>query len=211
LYNTRLRILNFINTYISVLFTVFALFCTNVLTAQTTQSVNASTNQTMLLNIMAESLSQSSFNEILADTFALRLVNATPSSYAELTHILKKKGLHLNDRFDAYSVLSIEFFTNNEIVTINRKESERKLNANVSLTVIDPDGNIKSTKYFAIVLADIIPTKSYGSFESDWPPSKFDTIKHRGILNRFRKYGEPIILTTAIGTTVYLLYNIRSQ
>lgn len=179
--------------------------------AQSTQTANTSNNQTVLLQKMVESLSDSSFNEILADTFALRLVNATPSSYAELTHILNNDGFYLNNRFDTYPVLSIEYFTNNELIAINRKQSERKLNANVSITITDPDGNIRITKYFTIVITDEIPTKSYGSFESDWPPSKFDTLKQRGIINHFRKYGEPIILTAAIGTTVYLLYNIRSQ
>jgi hypothetical protein len=203
--------LNFNNTNISVLFAVFAVFCTNALVAQSPSSAKMPSNQTMLIHEMVESFKESSFDALLTDTFALRLVNATPSSYAELTHILKQRGFHLNDRFETYPVMTIEFFANNELIAINRKESERKLNANVSLTITDPDGNITSTKYFTIAVSDVIPAKSQASFESDWPPSKFNSIRQRGIISRFRKYGEPIILTAAIGTTVYLLYNIRSQ
>jgi len=143
--------------------------------------------------------------------YALVLDLATNDALQSLQSILTAAGVGLTTNFSESDQLKILVKTDNRLTRINRNEYERNIQGTVGITIVELDGLIKDSITFHISEVDTILRTERPFMVSDWQPSHFNEIGSRRFYSRVQRFVEPILITSAVATTVYLLYNIRSQ
>lgn len=169
------------------------------------------TNQTIIISEVVESLIKRGFHDNIHQNASLRLENASASAYAQTLHLLTSNGFSVTDTFADYNILVIEIFPSNSLHQNNKTTYSREISAEVAVRLSNSGNEIIQSDYFSISYTDSVPLEYRDKLESDWYASKFDRVTERDFKSRFRKIAEPVIVTAALGTTVYLLYNIRSR
>lgn len=155
-------------------------------------------------------------NELLTNLetpVAVRLQDATPEALLLIQHYLNQRNVRVTTVYQNSSVLDFTFVSNNSLTRDTRKNYLRELNVHIGVSVIDADGEISDIRLLSVTHQDIITSQQIADFDSPWKPASFGTIvTQRSRTSRFlRQYIEPIAISSAIGTTIYLLYNVRSR
>ncbi|MCH8496418.1 MAG: hypothetical protein LAT57_12415 [Balneolales bacterium] len=144
----------------------------------------------------------------------MRLVLKPSNSNAEtqMSHLLTKAGYRLSTRPDTtLPQLEINFDSENLIRKHRRNEYSRTLNSSVTVFLVGTSQQIEQSVRFDIYKEDRFQTDNYEILASGWYPARFHEEIDASFLARFKRYGEPVLIASAIATSIYLLYNVRSQ
>jgi hypothetical protein len=167
-------------------------------------------NQTILIESITEEISRVIYPS--DSTYYVSLEPNNPSATLQLTHNLVNSGFTITSDIDNYKHrIIIQTAGSNELTKIGRNQYQRTLNVEVYLTISDQSGIISFSHHFLIKKSDQFKHSSPEILEGNWQPTKFSEIKQTGFRSFLTKIGQPVIIASAIGTTIYLLYNVRSQ
>lgn len=168
-------------------------------------------NQSILLEYVAGSQDNIAFIKAQQAPLALVLLNGEQGAYGELRHLLVSNGIRLTTDYDAGNTLHVDFVIKNSFIKRGRSGGERILEGTVILTIESPSGEILASKRSDIAYKDNPSVSAPSELESVWENSRFHQVTSAGRFGKVRRYLEPVMIIGAVGTTVYLLYNIRSQ
>jgi hypothetical protein len=168
-------------------------------------------NQEVIFHEIASKISSEGDRFINQGSHALVLDKATVDALQALQSSLIATGMNLTSNFENSSQLKVQVNSENRLTRINRNYYERSIQGTVGLTISESNGLIKDSITFRISETDTIHISNRFILESDWEPSHFSEIGSRRFYSRIQKFVEPVLITSAVATTVYLLYNIRSQ
>jgi hypothetical protein len=170
----------------------------------------ARNNQTILMEMITKELTQIIDQQEIDYTVTLEPSN----SYAkqELTHYLVNAGFRISSIPNEHTFqLVIQGSGTNILTRTGHNRYQRALHVEVYANVIDQTGSVISSHRFLIEKTDQLKHTSPELLEGSWQASKFSVNKHTGFSGFIRKIGQPLLIATAVGTTIYLLYNVRSQ
>lgn len=196
-----------INSYFKILIPA-VIFCFGMITYAHGQS---SSNQAVIFNAIAEHIRASINDFPEGRTYAVSLDHATPQSLQQIQTVLLGTGLPLSTNFENSLLIKIQVVSSNRLIHQKRNLYQRNISADAGITVSDSEGNILKSMSFEIDYTDELTDNGLQGLESDWMPSRFSERRSRRLFARIQRYVEPIVITSAVATTVYLLYNIRSQ
>jgi hypothetical protein len=168
-------------------------------------------NQSVLI---ATLFADVNFQEILLELpspVALRLQDATEESLLQFQQALSDRDITLTTIFSQNSVLELSFNVVNTLQRNDKQTYRRDLQGHVGVRVLDSAGNITVVKLIPLAYSDTVPRDTHKTLESAWKPSQFTSSEVNRMQRIVRRYLEPVVISAAIGTTVYLLYNVRSR
>jgi hypothetical protein len=143
--------------------------------------------------------------------YALVLDGATSSALQLLQTELTSAGINLTTNFDDVYLFRVQVTSQNQLIRLNKHDYSRVIKGDIGITITNNDGLIIDSVTFNINEVDTILSKHIDDVQSDWGPSQFSEITSRRFYARIQRFIEPVLITSAVATTVYLLYNIRSQ
>jgi uncharacterized phage protein gp47/JayE len=168
-------------------------------------------NQDIILKAISEKIESEGSRFANQITYALVLDEATSDALQALQTELLSAGLKLTTEFNGTYRFRVQVSTQNMLVRINQNHFTRELNGAVGITITNVDGLIIDSMTFNINASDTISRNHVNAVQTEWSPSKFSEISSRRFYARIQRFVEPVLITSAVATTVYLLYNIRSQ
>lgn len=143
--------------------------------------------------------------------YALVLDGATSSSLQSLQTVLSSAGINLTTDFNDSHQFRVLVSSQNRLIRLNKKDYSREIKGSVGITITNSGGLILDSVSFNFHALDTIPSGYINQVQSDWGPTQFSEITSRRFYSRIQRFVEPVLITSAVATTVYLLYNIRSQ
>ena len=169
-------------------------------------------NQSLLLEELISSLSNSELAPGAVPTVRLTLKPSNSIAETHIHHLLTKAGYRLSTRADTtLPQLEINFDSENTIRKHRRNQYTRSLNSSVTIFLIEDSQEIKQSVRFDITIQDRFESDDFELLASGWYPARFHDVTDTSLRARFKRYGEPVLITSAIATSIYLLYNVRSQ
>lgn len=168
-------------------------------------------NQAVIFNSIANYIESEPDRFKSPNNYALVLDGATLSSLQSLQTVLTSAGINLTTDFnDAYQ-FRVLVSSQNRLIRLNKNDYSREIKGSVGITITNSGGLILDSVTFSFHAVDTIPSGYINQVQSDWGPSQFSEITSRRFYSRIQRFVEPVLITSAVATTVYLLYNIRSQ
>jgi hypothetical protein len=165
-------------------------------------------------SILIEGISKEISNSIQTSDLRI-LISIDPSNplaVSELTHYLLNSGFNITST-DGESIhrLSIHGTTENTLIQNGVNRYQRILHMDGFITLLDESGTVLISHRFSIYHTDLIKLPDPQILEGAWQLSRFTVKKQSGLRGLINKIGQPVLIASAIGTTIYLLYNVRSQ
>ncbi len=93
----------------------------------------------------------------------------------------------------------------------SRNEATRTLLAHLSISIADNDQNIHLYEQKTLTHTDTVPHSSPEQTSKHGYFFEYQTVTKSEQQSFIRRIAEPLLLTVSVGTTVYLLYNVRSR
>lgn len=170
--------------------------------------INEAENQLAKSRIVAELDAPVGFNALVPQRYELRL-----------TEYLRTQNLRLR-MDDAHPRLELRLFTENKLEQAGRQNgtvARRQLRGELHLFLSNEQAEITDTEVLAFSYEDMLSGNSmediaaHSRAGSEWAATQFAEVSTRPDRpGRWKRYGEPAILTAATGITVFLLFNVRS-
>lgn len=169
-------------------------------------------NQSILFETFITSMLDSELNPTEIPTVRLVLNPSNSNAEIQLRYLLTKAGYQLSTHADTTSPqLEINFDSENLIQKHRRNQYTRTISSSVTVFLIGSSHDIEQSVRFGIFNEERFESGDVKSLSSGWYPARFHEEKDSSIRSRFKRYGEPLLITSAIATSIYLLYNVRSQ
>lgn len=163
---------------------------------------------------------------LLSESRILRQLNSSvaftalvPQRYElRLAEQLRTTGVRLR-MDDAPPLLELRIFTENSLEQLPSDDgivARRLLSGELHLFLTDEDSELSDTEVLEFSYSDRLRHDSLeaiteSSAGADWAAAQFADVK---VLpekpGRWKRYGEPAIITAATGITIFLLFNVRS-
>jgi hypothetical protein len=180
-------------------------------------------------DLMADSNAERIIHEIENLLSGSRLVNELDTSVAfralvpqryelRLAEHLRTQGLRI--RMDeAHPLLELRVFTENSLEQLPSDDdiaARRLLSGELHLFLTDEESELSDTEVLEFSYSDRLRDDSLeaiteSSAGADWAAAQFADVKALPDKpGRWKRYGEPAIITAATGITVFLLFNVRS-
>lgn len=168
-------------------------------------------NQTILIEFIAELI-----NEHIepGENFFLELHPTNQFALLELQSKLNDKRAYeiTTSKDAAKQILTITVDAENTLTTKSSNQNQRKLLAQISVQLVQIDNSILHLSVMkGYAYEDTIRDHNPDLLASGWYPARFHEMIDESRMSRWKRYFEPVIVTTAVATTVYLIYNVRSQ
>lgn len=215
------------------LFTISALFCTTMksrifISAVTVllgsifvlssasknmaATLTLSDNQKLVTKALVSELIQN-LEKYRESSLSIELIPNNSQVLNQLQTSLYADGFKiLRESRDTSFRVEIEFNqSNNTLTQISRRNFTRSIDVKADVFVLGADGTILNAFDFQFVYTDTLTKDQIIGLETEWEITTFDYVDKRGFMTTIRRLGEPILITTAVATTIYLLYNVRSQ
>lgn len=189
-------------------FIILSILIHTLLISETTQAQSTlKTNQDILFDLISQYLDK---NPIQENRYWIQLELGTAQSLVSLQSLLIDAGYQLTTDPDGGLSMIIRFFPDIELRRLSRSSWNRIIQGTATLTIVD-QSEIVLSEVLDLQFSDYIDKQQIKLIETDFNPTRIDRFTdHRPWLRSLR-IAEPVLITAAIGTTVYLLYNIRSQ
>ncbi len=168
-------------------------------------------NQDVIVHVISEHLQTEIPPNLVKDTLAIRLPDATDQSLQAFQTMLFKTGLNVSSSYSNTKDITFVFNLINDLTRLTRNEYKRHLKGTIGVNIVSTEGVIIWSTIIEVDHLDVIGKSEIDTMTSDWKPSEFNTIEHRRKRLRFLKLVEPVIISSAVITTAYLLYNVRSN
>lgn len=168
-------------------------------------------NQDVIVHVISEHLQTEIPPNLVKDTLAIRLPDATDQSLQAFQTMLFKTGLNVSSSYSNTKDITFVFNLINDLTRLTRNEYKRHLKGTIGVNIVSTEGVIIWSTIIEVDHLDVISKSEIDTMTSDWKPSEFNTIEHRRKRLRFLKLVEPVIISSAVITTAYLLYNVRSN
>lgn len=168
-------------------------------------------NQDVIVHVISEHLQTEIPPNLVKDTVAIRLPDATDQSLQAFQTMLFKTGLNVSSSYSNTKDITFVFNLINDLTRLTRNEYKRHLKGTIGVNIVSTEGVIIWSTIIEVDHLDVISKSEIDTMTSDWKPSEFNTIEHRRKRLRFLKLVEPVIISSAVITTAYLLYNVRSN
>ncbi len=168
-------------------------------------------NQDVIVHVISEHLQTEIPPNLVKDIVAIRLPDATDQSLQAFQTMLFKTGLNVSSSYSNTKDITFVFNLINDLTRLTRNEYKRHLKGTIGVNIVSTEGVIIWSTIIEVDHLDVISKSEIDTMTSDWKPSEFNTIEHRRKRLRFLKLVEPVIISSAVITTAYLLYNVRSN
>ncbi|HAC16548.1 MAG TPA: hypothetical protein DCE78_11480, partial [Bacteroidetes bacterium] len=168
-------------------------------------------NQDVILKAISEHLQRELPSSIKNDTVAIRLPDATDQSLQAFQRVLFETGPVVTSSYSNTKNISFVFNLHNELLRTSKNEYNRMINGTIGVNIVSVDGVIIWSTIVDVEHADSVPKDRISYLTTDWKPTEFNKIENRRKGLRFLKLVEPVLISSAVVTTAYLLYNIRSN
>ena len=168
-------------------------------------------NQDVIVHVISEHLQTEIPPNLVKDIVAIRLHDATDQSLQAFQTMLFKTGLNVSSSYSNTKDITFVFNLINDLTRLTRNEYKRHLKGTIGVNIVSTEGVIIWSTIIEVDHLDVISKSEIYTMTSDWKPSEFNTIEHRRKRLRFLKLVEPVIISSAVITTAYLLYNVRSN
>jgi hypothetical protein len=168
-------------------------------------------NQDVILHVISEHLQTEIPPDLVKDTVAIRLPDATDQSLQAFQNMLFKTGLNVSSSYSNTKNITFVFNLMNELIRSTKSEYNRHLKGTIGVNIVSTEGVIIWSTIIDIDHLDLITKSEIDNMTTDWKPSGFVKIENRRRGLRFLKLVEPVIISSAVITTAYLLYNVRSN
>lgn len=168
-------------------------------------------NQDVILNLIVAQLERELPDTVHADTVAIRLPEATDQSLQAFQNALFNSGLMISSNYTNSKTIAFTFDINNTLQRVSKSLYTRKIKGSVGININSNEGILIWSTRVNIEYEDSVGRDAIDSLQTDWIPSQFDKIEHRRKGMKFLKLVEPILISSAVITTAFLLYNIRSN
>ena len=172
---------------------------------------SAISNQDVILQVISEHLQREIPPYLAKDTVAIRLPDATDQSLQAFQNILFKTGLTITSSYSNTKYITFVFDLQNELIRLSKNEYNRYLNGSIGVNIVSSEGVITWSTIIDLNHSDIIDKNEIENLTTDWKATEFNKIENRRKRFRFLKLIEPVIISSAVVTTAYLLYNVRSN
>ena len=168
-------------------------------------------NQDVIVHVISEHLQTEIPPNLVKDIVAIRLPDATDQSLQAFQTMLFKTGLNVSSSYSNTKDITFVFNLINDLTRLTRNEYKRHLKGTIGVNIVSTEGVIIWSTIIEVDHLDVISKSEIDTMTSDWKPSEFNTIEHLRKRLRFLKLVEPVIISSAVITTAYLLYNVRSN
>ena len=168
-------------------------------------------NQDVIVHVISEHLQTEIPPNLVKDIVAIRLPDATDQSLQSFQTMLFKTGLNVSSSYSNTKDITFVFNLINDLTRLTRNEYKRHLKGTIGVNIVSTEGVIIWSTIIEVDHLDVISKSEIDTMTSDWKPSEFNTIEHLRKRLRFLKLVEPVIISSAVITTAYLLYNVRSN
>jgi hypothetical protein len=128
----------------------------------------------------------------------------------DVTRFLLSKKVKIQESEHLAPTLKINVETHNKEQKIDKNLLFRQINGDLTVTLIDTTGIIEGVRKYNISESDTLNSKLSGDITGDWEPAQFDN-SHTKKIHIWNRVVQPGLLISAIGVTVYLLFNVRSK
>lgn len=143
--------------------------------------------------------------------FLLQITNVPDGLYQKMVSELLDDGKQLKNNQGEHHVIRITLEAENVIYRKGRKDFDRRLHVQLSITKIDPDQNIVQNEIKEIELEDAVSERNPKILSGTADIYTFHQVLSSKSGRVISRYAEPAIITTATAITIYLLYNVRSR
>jgi hypothetical protein len=128
----------------------------------------------------------------------------------DVTRLLLLKKVRIQESVRRAPTLKINVITHNREQKIDKNHFFRQINGDLIVTLIDTTGIIEGVRKYNISENDTLNYKFSGDITGDWEPAQFVN-PHTKKIHIWNRVVQPGLLISAIGVTVYLLFNVRSK
>ena len=168
-------------------------------------------NQTIIFNETISHVTTHFPDSLKQRSYSLRFNDATEQSLGQLRAMLFSNGISLSTNYSDSPSLQFTISTDNSLIRRSKSEWNRQISAIIAIQAIDTNGIILWVDQFNLQYSDTIQSRNVPDLVTDWSPTRFRTEQTRRPAFSALRFIEPVLISTAVATTIYLLYNVRSQ
>ena len=167
------------------------------------------TNADIILKLSLSKLSHCQLLDSLQQSVHMSGNMADHFNY-DITRFLLTKNVKIQESKRRAPTLKINVKTHNKEQKIDKNHLYRQINGYLTITLIDTSGIIEGVRKYNISDSDTLNNKFADDVTGDWEPAQFDN-PHTKKIHIWNRVVQPGLLISAIGVTVYLLFNVRSK
>ena len=141
-------------------------------------------------------------------------IQAPVNARTTIEDLLLRNGIALvpaaNDSASA-TTIKLEPLVKISFKKISRSTAERTITGTMSLSLIAPDGTLIEAVNYPVDVTDIVSTDYASLDDGSWSMAGFSDIQTSRRGGKFKRILEPAVIISAVSTTIFLLFNVRSQ
>lgn len=169
-------------------------------------------NQQLILNSFI-ALSEGFIS--VENTYSVKIEPVNSDALVQLTDLLVQSFPHVQfTRNPEVATHELIFLAEveNTLSRLNKKDYERSISGTVSLQVVELESELfVHTQRQQLNHQDVLNLHQIEYIDSPWYPARIHLESDERKYSFLRRVLEPLAVTSAVLTTVYLLYNVRSS
>jgi hypothetical protein len=175
------------------------------------QQESVKSNQQVIMEFITESITLEIPDSLKSRPYSIILPGATDQSLEALRAALFSKDFSITSNYTNSDQLRFVFDLNNKLYRQDRRSYKRYIGGTITTSIYSEEGLLLWSKTFLIDASDRVPTYMTSAVSTDWSIASFDTVEHRRSSRRVLRYVEPVLISGAVATTIYLLFSVRTQ
>lgn len=168
------------------------------------------TNQQVILDVIGNLVEHYVSDEGTSIPLAVHLPEATEQSLESVRNKLFQSGLKVTRDYTNSYQLRVVIDTSNELRRKDRSTYSRNLKGTITISVYDTVNVLVWSESTGFHYTDEVDKTFIQTLTTDWPISSFTTVEHRRSDRKILRWIQPVIITSAVATTVILLFSVRS-
>lgn len=168
-----------------------------------------SSNEEIILQECLQKMNQSS----LLDTLKASVYptgNLEAHFRYKIIHFLLNRHIDVKESPGNADKLDFSVKTDNSRKKIKKGVIQRNIQGYLTVTLTDSLQNIEGMVRYPFSKTDTVSIKNISKLIGSWEPSQFNSSQHKKF-HIWHRVVQPGLLISAVGVTIYLLYNVRSK